>query len=59
MWKPKAFLRSQLWDPARFVAPGALPTSGEILEGILGEDFDGDEYDRARSERYARRDGMY
>jgi PPOX class probable FMN-dependent enzyme len=56
---PKAFLRSHLWEPARFVAPGALPTSGEILEGILGDDFDGDDYDRARAERYARRDGMY
>jgi PPOX class probable FMN-dependent enzyme len=56
---PKAFLRSQLWDPARFVDRGALPTSGEILEGILGDDFDGDEYDRARDERYARGEGMY
>ncbi|HEY3805470.1 MAG TPA: pyridoxamine 5'-phosphate oxidase family protein [Kofleriaceae bacterium] len=56
---PKAFLRSQLWDPTRFVAPGTLPTSGEILKGILGDDFDGTEYDRARAERYARREGMY
>jgi hypothetical protein len=56
---PKAFLRSQLWDPATFVAPGTLPTSGEILAGILGDDFDGDDYDRARAERYARREGMY
>jgi PPOX class probable FMN-dependent enzyme len=56
---PKAFLRSQLWDPAKFVAPGTLPTSGEILQGIIGDDFDGDDYDRARAERYARGDGMY
>jgi uncharacterized protein len=56
---PKAFLRSQLWDPARFIDSSALPTSGEILAGILGDDFDGDAYDRARAERYARRDGMY
>jgi PPOX class probable FMN-dependent enzyme len=56
---PKAFLRSQLWDPSRFIASGTLPTSGEILEGILGEEFDGDEYDRARAERYARGEGMY
>ena len=56
---PKAFLRSQLWNPSTFVAPEMLPTSGEILEGILGDGFDGDDYDRARAERYARRDGMY
>jgi PPOX class probable FMN-dependent enzyme len=56
---PKAFLRSQLWNPSTFVAPDMLPTSGEILEGILGDGFDGDDYDRARAERYARRDGMY
>jgi uncharacterized protein len=56
---PKAFLRSQLWDPAKFIAPGTLPSSGEILEGIIGDEFDGDEYDRARAERYARGEGMY
>ncbi len=56
---PKAFMRSQLWDPATFVAPGTLPSSGEILKSIIGDDFDGDDYDRARAERYARRDGMY
>jgi PPOX class probable FMN-dependent enzyme len=56
---PKAFLRSQLWDPSRFVSRDALPTSGEILADILGGGFDGAEYDRVRAERYARRDGMY
>jgi PPOX class probable FMN-dependent enzyme len=56
---PKAFLRSQLWDPSRFVSRDALPTSGEILADILGGEFDSAEYDRARAERYARRDGMY
>jgi uncharacterized protein len=56
---PKAFMRSQLWDPAKFVAPGTLPTSGEILRGIIGDEFDGDDYDRARAERYGRGEGMY
>jgi PPOX class probable FMN-dependent enzyme len=56
---PKAFIRSQLWDPSTFVAAGTLPTSGEILHGILGDEFDGDDYDRARAERYGRREGMY
>jgi hypothetical protein len=56
---PKAFMRSQLWNPAKFVAPGTLPSSGEILKGIIGDEFDGDDYDRARAERYARGEGMY
>jgi PPOX class probable FMN-dependent enzyme len=56
---PKAFLRSKLWDPSCFVPRDMLPTSGEILADILGEGFDGAEYDRARAERYARREGMY
>ncbi|HEX4452233.1 MAG TPA: pyridoxamine 5'-phosphate oxidase family protein [Kofleriaceae bacterium] len=56
---PKAFIRSQLWDPAKFAGPGVLPSSGEILQGIIGDEFDGDDYDRVRAERYARRDGMH
>jgi uncharacterized protein len=56
---PKAFLRSHLWDPTRFVAQQALPTSGQVFRAIHGETFDGDVYDRARDERYARRDGFY
>ena len=56
---PKAFIRSHLWDPARFLAPDAVPTSGEVLAAIHGPGFDGDEYDRARAERYAKREGFY
>ncbi|HET9991982.1 MAG TPA: pyridoxamine 5'-phosphate oxidase family protein [Kofleriaceae bacterium] len=56
---PKAFIRSQLWDPARHLPQAAIPTSGQILRAIRGDDFDGDEYDRARDERYARREGFY
>jgi PPOX class probable FMN-dependent enzyme len=56
---PKAFLRSHLWEPDRFLAQSILPTSGQILREINGETFDGDAYDAARTERYARRDGMY
>lgn len=55
----KAFLRSHLWDPARFVDRAGLPTNGQILKGLHGESFDADEYDRERAERYARREGMY
>ncbi|MEO8549523.1 MAG: pyridoxamine 5'-phosphate oxidase family protein [Kofleriaceae bacterium] len=56
---PKAFIRSHLWDPARFLAADTLPTSGQILRVINGETFDGDGYDRARDERYAKREGFY
>jgi PPOX class probable FMN-dependent enzyme len=55
----KAFLRSQLWDPARFVAPGALPTGGEVHRAIQGDTFDASRYDAERAERYRRREGFY
>jgi PPOX class probable FMN-dependent enzyme len=56
---PKAFLRSQLWDPQRFVARAELPTSGELMRAVVGDDFDADEYDRMRDARYARRERFY
>jgi PPOX class probable FMN-dependent enzyme len=56
---PKAFLRSQLWDPTRFVDARELPTSGEILREINGETFDAEAYDCEREERYKRRDRFY
>lgn len=56
---PKAFIRSALWDPAKFLPREALPTSGEVFRAIKGEDFDACEYDRARDERYAKREGFY
>ncbi len=55
----KAFLRSQLWDPARFVERSELPTGGQILESLHGEAFDGQKYDVERAARYARREGFY
>jgi PPOX class probable FMN-dependent enzyme len=55
----KAFLRSQLWDPANFVERSSLPTNGEILRWIQGESFDAEAYDAARAERYAKRQGFY
>jgi hypothetical protein len=54
----KAFIRSQLWDPARHVDRAALPTSGEIHRS-LNPSFDADRYDAERAERYARREGLY
>ncbi|MFG6414454.1 pyridoxamine 5'-phosphate oxidase family protein [Roseateles sp. DC23W] len=55
----KAFLRSHLWDPARFVGPGALPTSGEVHRAIQGEGFDAERHDHERAQRYGRREGFY
>jgi PPOX class probable FMN-dependent enzyme len=58
----KAFIRSSLWDPAKFVPRDALPTSGEVFEAIAehrGVEFDGCEYDRERDARYAKREGFY
>lgn len=55
----KAFLRSGLWDPARFVDPSALPTGGQVHRAIQGEAFDAAKYDTERAERYRRREGFY
>ena len=55
---PKAFIRSGLWDPDRFVDSSALPTPGEIHRS-LNPAFDAEEYDKERAERYARREGLY
>ena len=59
---PKAFLRSQLWNPAMFQGTDGLASGGEILRLINAERdpaFDAVAYDAARAERYARREGFY
>jgi PPOX class probable FMN-dependent enzyme len=56
---PKAFLRSDLWNPARHVDRSALPSNGEIHKELRGGDFDADAYDAERAARYARREGFY
>ncbi len=55
----KAFLRSHLWDPARFVDRSELPTNGEIHKELRGGEFDASRYDAERAARYARREGFY
>lgn len=56
----KAFLRSDLWNPAGFVDRSSFATNGEILRAVRDDPgFDADGYDQARAERYARRDGFY
>ena len=55
----KAFLRSDLWNPARFIDRATLPTNGQIHAELAGGGFDAEEYDAARAARYARREGFY
>jgi PPOX class probable FMN-dependent enzyme len=55
----KALIRSDLWNPERHAERSELPSSGEILRSLNDPTFDAEEYDRARAERYARREGLY
>jgi uncharacterized protein len=55
----KAFIRSDFWEPTRFIERSALPTNGEIHRELQGEGFDSKKYDEERAVRYARRDGFY
>ncbi len=54
----KAFIRSELWNPARFIDRSELPTNGQIHEALCAG-FDGKSYDEERAARYARREGLY
>jgi PPOX class probable FMN-dependent enzyme len=56
---PKALLRSDLWNPAHHIERSDLPRHGEILKAISLPDLDVSEHERARAERYARREGFY
>jgi len=56
---PKAFLRSELWNPERHIERSELPSQGEILRAIADPDLEVEEYDEARDERYRRREGFY
>jgi uncharacterized protein len=56
---PKAFIRSDLWNPERHVDRDELPSSGAIMKAVADPDLDPAEYDRERAERYARREGVY
>ena len=55
----KALIRSDLWNPSRHVDPKTMPTSGEMLKAVSDPTLDVDEYERARAERYRRREGLY
>jgi hypothetical protein len=55
----KALIRSDLWNPEHHVDRSVLPSSGEILRSLGDPDFNVEQYDRERAERYARGDGLY
>lgn len=55
----KAFLRSHLWDAERFIANADMPTGGQVLHAIQGQQFDAERYDAERAERYSKRVGFY
>jgi hypothetical protein len=55
----KALIRSDLWNPAKHVDRGELPSGGEILRAVSNPELDADEYDRERAARYARGEGLY
>jgi hypothetical protein len=55
----KALIRSDLWNSEHHIDRSQLPSSGEILRSLKGAEFDAEDYDRARAERYARREGLY
>ena len=55
----KAFLRSELWDPARFVDRAELPSNGELRREMVGPTLDVEQFDRERAARFARREDFY
>src|SRR5262249_49695260 len=56
---PKAFLRSDLWNPEQHIDRSELPSNGERLRATTDPDLDVEEYNEARAERYRRREGFY
>jgi uncharacterized protein len=55
----KALIRSDPWNAEKQIERSELPSSGEILRSLNDPEFDAGEYDRARTERYTRREGLY
>ena len=47
----RAIVRSELWNPARHIDTGTLPTPGEILASMTDNQVGGEAYDKAWPER--------
>jgi uncharacterized protein len=57
---PKAFIRSDLWNPENHRSSAEFASGGEIRQAVRPDvSFDIAAFDAARAERYARRDGFY
>jgi PPOX class probable FMN-dependent enzyme len=56
---PKALIRSDLWNPKNHIERSDLPSNGAILKSLSLPDLDIAEHEKARAERYARREGLY
>jgi PPOX class probable FMN-dependent enzyme len=50
----KALARSRLWDPQARIDRTELPSTGEMLQAVSKEAFDGEEYDAGYSEHMKR-----
>lgn len=50
----RAVIRSGLWDCESHVAPGALPSPGDILAGLTEGELGGEAYDRELPERMSK-----
>lgn len=55
----KALIRSDLWNPDTRIDPKEMPTTGAMLKAVSDPTLDVDEYERARVERYRKREGLY
>ncbi len=49
----RAIVRSELWNPAKYVDPKSLPSAGEILAAMSANRVGGEAYDQAWPERAA------
>ncbi len=47
----RAVVRSRLWDPSTQLRRDALPSTGRILRDLVGDSFDGEQYDRELPDR--------
>jgi uncharacterized protein len=56
---PKAFIRSDLWNPAGFIERSELPSNGQIVRLLTDPGFDADAYDRERNARLAGGEDLY
>lgn len=47
----RAIVRSELWNPDRFIPPDSLPTAGQILANLTNNRVGGEAYDREWPDR--------